>query len=218
MEFRGRRATAAPEITGVRELGREEVANVKLAAEPVVKRLRDSHHMVARLLALGIRPLRLVAQRTGYTESRIAVLQGDPAFQQLIAEYRKTVDDEYTEVADEYFEVAAANRILSAQLINDKLNAVDDIDDISIRELVAVHADSADRTGYPKRNVSMNINVDFAARLDSAIKRSSTVRSIDHDPTSPSGLPSTASEGQRVVAGPPSRSALPALQKMRRIA
>lgn len=218
MEFRGRRSVD-PEILSVRELTREEVANVKLASEPAVKKLRDSHHMVARLIAMGVRPLSEVGRRTGYGEARIAVLQGDPAFQNLVAEYRKVVDDEYHDATDEYFGTVAANRTLAAQLINDKLNAVDDLDDVSLRELVAIHGDAADRTGYAKRTIITH-NFDFAAKLDNAINRSNKVRTINHDPTSPSGLPSPASEGRQVEAygASHSRSLPPAPSKMRRIA
>src|SRR6266705_2514035 len=41
-----------------------------------------------------------------------------------------------------------------------------------IRTMLAVNADYADRTGFGKRQTNVNINVDFAAQLDRAIKRS----------------------------------------------
>ena len=65
------------EIAGpVRELAEGE-RGVNVA--PMLKRLRDSHHAVARLLAHGLTPFQ-VSLQTGYSPSRISTLQADPNF------------------------------------------------------------------------------------------------------------------------------------------
>lgn len=141
---------------------------------PAAKRFRDSHHMIARLFAMGLRSGE-VASRTGYSLARVSLLRNDPAFDELVSAYRSDVDEEWRESVDEYFELISANRTISARLINDKLTEAEP-DDVSFRELVNIHADAADRTGYPKRSVAVNVNVDFAAQLDRAIKRSAEQR------------------------------------------
>lgn len=60
-------------------------------------RLRNTHHMLARLLAEGRKPgeCSLV---TGYAPSRISTLQNDPAFKELIAYYSQNVEAKYLDV------------------------------------------------------------------------------------------------------------------------
>lgn len=173
------RPAKSPTIDGVRELSRGEVDSVSRGKIPSVQRFRDSHHRVARLFAMGLRPGE-VAERSGYGNVRISTLYADPAFQELIASYRESVNEAWKESVDEYYDTVVSNRITSARLIADKLEAVEP-DDISFRELVSIHADSADRTGYGKRT-QINVQVDFASRLDEAIKRSNQAKVIEHQP------------------------------------
>lgn len=168
------RPAATPSIESVRPLSREEVLNTPRGRKSSVKTFRDSHHMVARLFAMGLRPGQ-VATRSGYSLGRVSTLSADPAFKELVSAYRDSVDDEWKQSVDEYFDLVQSNRIIAARLLNDKLTDAEP-DDVSIRELVTIHADAADRTGYPKRTVAVNVNVDFAARLDQAIKRSTQAR------------------------------------------
>lgn len=55
---------------------------------PSITTLRSAHHLIAKLLADGIKQVE-VSALTGYSQSRISILKGDPAFQELI-EYYKT--------------------------------------------------------------------------------------------------------------------------------
>lgn len=142
-----------------------------------VVKLRDSHHMLARLMATGLRDWE-VAARSGYSIGRIAMLKVDPSFQELVAAKRKQVDEEWVESVDDYFTTVTANRVIAARLLNDKLVEAEP-EDMSFRELVMIHADAADRTGYPKRKESINVNLDFASKLDQAIKRSREGKVID---------------------------------------
>jgi hypothetical protein len=52
-----------------------------------IKRIRDHHHHIARLIAQGKRTTE-VAREVGYSISRISILKGDPAFRQLVEMYR----------------------------------------------------------------------------------------------------------------------------------
>lgn len=165
-----------PAINGVRELSQQDVAELTRGQGPAVKALRDSHHRLARMIALGLRNDELL-EAGGYSAGRISVLKADPAFQELIAHYRRMVDQGFVEGTDEYYRTVSANRALSARRINDKL--ADDEEEIPLRTLLAIHSDAADRTGYPKRSVAVNIAVDFAAKLEKAVQRSKTVRQIE---------------------------------------
>lgn len=64
---------------------------------PAVARLRHSHHLLARLLAEGRRPNEC-AMITGYSPSRISILQNDPSFQDLVASYQSQVQEIYVSV------------------------------------------------------------------------------------------------------------------------
>lgn len=186
------RPAKRPSIDAVRELTRDEVRLIPRSRTPAVIQLRDTHHMVARLFALGLRPNE-VASRTGYGIARISVLRNDPAMQELIASYRDAVDESWKETADEYFTNAAAVRTTAIRLIRDRLEEAEP-GDIPLNQLVAIHADTADRTGYPKRKESVNLNVDFAARLEQAVQRSSAAqKTIDITPVP---APTLASAGE----------------------
>lgn len=204
------RPAKRPSVDAVRELTREEVRLIPRSRTPAVIQLRDTHHMVARLFALGLRPNE-VASRTGYGIARISGLRNDPAMQELIASYRDAVDESWKATADEYFQTASEVRITSMRLIKDRLDEAEP-GDIPLNQLVAIHADTADRTGYPKRKESVNLNVDFAARLEQAVQRSSAAqKTIDITPV-PAPNPSPVAQqdgadpspvtGQGVVAQP----------------
>lgn len=176
MTFGPGRLPKTPIISSITPLRREDLASITRAKNSgAVQRFRDSHHMVARLFAAGLRPGE-VAEESGYSLSRVSILSADPAFQELIAIYRKDINASFRENSDEYFATINKNRIIAARLLNDKLSAAEP-DDLTISQLVAVHADAADRTGYPKRSVAVNVNVDFAAQLDRTIKRTREAQS-----------------------------------------
>lgn len=56
------------------------------AGLPVIKSLRHSHHRLAELIAQG-KPSAEIGLVTGYSQSYITNIQGDPAFAELVAYY-----------------------------------------------------------------------------------------------------------------------------------
>lgn len=98
---RGRRA--APLLMEyVRDLGAEDkegIENPPAYNRPggEIVRIRQSHHLAARFLAEGKRPGE-VSQLTGYSISRLSVLQGDPAFLELVEYYSDQVKEAYVDV------------------------------------------------------------------------------------------------------------------------
>ncbi len=203
------RPAKKPSIDSVRELTREEVATIPRARTAAVVQLRDTHHMLARLVAMGLRNGD-ISLRTGYSLVRISIMKGDPAFQQLVASYRESVDDQWRESVDEYFENAAFVRTASIRQIRDRLEDADETGEkIPLNQLLALHADTADRTGYPKRKEALNINMDFAGQLEKAVRRSAeAMRTIEHNPaealptSSPTADPSDSSDGAGQGAEP----------------
>lgn len=196
-----------PQVLGTAPLTKEELLTyTPRKNEGKVAKFRDSHHKVARLFATGMRPGE-VATASGYSLCRISTLWADPAFQELIAVYRKEFNEHFAEVVaeDQYYTTINANRVIAARRLNDKL--LDDEEEFTVSQLVAVHADAADRTGYPKRSVAVNVNVDFAAKLDQAIKRSSQVRTLEAKalpPPLPGSQPRDRGEGAgQAKAGSP---------------
>lgn len=147
-----------------------------------IKRIRDSHHMIARLTAMGLKP-GVVADRMGMTRERVTQLAASPAMIELIAIYRQKVDERFSENADAFFEVASRNMMAAQRHIADRFSELDDEGELMpLREALAVAADSADRVGYGKLATKVNINTDFASQLERAIKRSAKVVDVTPSP------------------------------------
>lgn len=83
----------------LRELGPDDVAAMPspAAKPPIVAKLRHTHHLLARLLAEGRKAVE-VSAITGYSQSRISILQQDPAFRELIEHYKSQVHEAYLNV------------------------------------------------------------------------------------------------------------------------
>lgn len=142
---------------------------------PRLKRLRDTHHAVARLIAVGKR-IGEVAFLTGFSTQRVGTLLKDPAFIELVERYRGDVNESWREGVDEYQQMAMRNMAIAERQLTDRLEAADDAGEtLPTRELIAITADRADRFGYGKRSTQLNVNVDFAAKLERAINRSKTI-------------------------------------------
>lgn len=174
-------AVSAIRIVSHAALTREDL---ELLRQPRAKttepeRFRDAHHQVARLTAFGLSQAEL-SDRCGYSITRIQQLQGSPAFQQLVAVYRARVNDKFDAEADEYIKLATSNMMKAQRTIAEHFDKADEENElVPIRCALAVAADSADRLGYSRRQTNVNVNVDFAAQLESAIRRSASVRSAD---------------------------------------
>ena len=147
------------------------------------QRLRDSHHMIARLAAMGLRPVK-IAEQVGYSYVRVQSLLNSPAMDELVARYRAKVDDEFVEGADAYFEIATKNMLAAERHIADAIAEADEQGElIPIRTALAISRDAADRFGYGKHQTNVNVNVDFAAQLEKCIKRSGkTIDSVAVQP------------------------------------
>lgn len=195
------RPAKRPSIEGVRELSLEEVRAMPRANVQRVKSLRDSHHMAARLLAMGL-DRRDVAERTGYSYNGLSLLCVDPSFQELLQHYREVVTEQFVSATDEYFSNLTSVRVKSLRQIGDRLDEADQTGEkLPLNQLLSIHADTADRSGYPKRKESVNLNLDFADRLEAAVRRSNSARVIEGEASSPA-LPRPIEQGEIAHASP----------------
>lgn len=138
----------------------------------IVAKFRESHHVVAKLFAAGLKG-QDVAARTGYAPNWIAQLHNDPSFQELLAKYRDLDTQLFLEGRDEFYSLATKNMIQAERQLSDKMDEADEESEtLPTRELISIVADRADRFGYGKRETKFNVNVDFADALQRAIKRS----------------------------------------------
>lgn len=173
---RGRKP-GRPAIGAIRELTRAELDAPRGRTEPI-KRFRDSHHKMARLFASGLR-VSEVADLTGYSVSRVSLFHSSPAFQNLIAEKQKVEDQITRDQITAMNALILSNGMKAERKLADKLDDDDEAEEMSVRELVSIARDAADRVGLSKRTINTNVSVDFAAMLDRAIARSEMPRSGD---------------------------------------
>ena len=156
-----------------------------VAASP--QKLRESHHMIARLAAAGLRPFEIEA-RTSYSRARIVTLLQSPAMDELVALYRNKVDERFVDGVEVFAKLATRNMLAAERHIADHIAELDEQNELlPVRTALAIRSDTADRFGFGKHTTATNINVDFAAKLEAAIERSGKTRVInsvaDHQPT-----------------------------------
>jgi hypothetical protein len=176
-----------PRILAVRPLTREDLACLhdKRPTQGVVKTFRNHHHRIARLAAMGLRTRELLVE-AGISNTRWDQLKGDPAFQELVSQYRSKVDEGFVDSASELYSTVAANTINAELLIAERLEeAMDGGESIPLKTLALISRDGADRVGLPKMKIAQNtnVNLDFAAMLEAAAKRSGRSNVIDAVPT-----------------------------------
>ena len=177
------------ELGPIRELAREDLSLLN-ETRPVVQlqALRDNHHRIARALAAGL-DNQEVARLCGMSLNRISILKQDPAFKDLVAHYRGLVTAEFVRSVDTYLEMATGNMLKAEAMLSDKLDAAADNNEfLPTRDLISISRDAADRFGYGKRQMNLNVNVDFAAQLEAARNRSYAARS---PPLAPIAEPSS---------------------------
>jgi hypothetical protein len=165
-------------VIEVRELRLDELAHVKRGSVPAVKRFRDSHHKMAQLFAMGLKTHE-VAELTGYSLSRVSLLRSNPAFDDLVDQKRGLDESNIKDGMQAYYQMILDNGLKAERKLADKLDDDDETEEMSVRELISISRDSADRVGLSKRTVQTNISVDFAVSLDRAIARSRTVKQIE---------------------------------------
>lgn len=165
-----------------RELDGADIALLgeeKGSKAPALKRISDRHHTLARHIAGGMKPGE-AAIICRYDVSRVSILLDDPAFQELLSFYRSEVQAQYIDLHAQLAGLSAD----AAMLLQDQLEADMDrpIDErkLSPGALMEVTKLGADRTGHgpQSQSTNLNINVDFAAKLEAARRRVAERRAL----------------------------------------
>jgi hypothetical protein len=144
------------------------------SANPPLKKIRDSHHSLARVLASGSSEGD-ASIITGYSPGRISVLKADPQFQELLAFYRETA----TEVVADFRARMADMGLEALEELRDRLH--DKPEDFSPGLLNEIVKTLADRTGHaPQKGPTSvtQINVDLGDRMARARERVKAVPSL----------------------------------------
>lgn len=168
------------EVEYVRDLTAADLADLGAARgstyHPIAK-LRDSHHAVARALALGERPVD-VARMTGYTQATISRLQADPTFQGLLEHYRQVARGEAEESIADYGQRLALFKLDALSIAHERM--LEQAEALAPALALDMALKAGDRLGFgpATKTTNVNVNVDLAGRLDRARERIAAVASL----------------------------------------
>ncbi len=166
--MKAQRNPNSPVIRSVRPMVRADLELLRQPSARVrIAKLRDQHHIMARLFVSGLSNAEVAAE-TGYTIARVSVLRGSPAMEELVAKYRADDHDEWRKHRDGTYEYMHRVRMKSIRIVEDALEDEDCKPEFALK----VFDSMADRTEYHRKSTKENINIDFAARLEVAIARS----------------------------------------------
>lgn len=165
----GGRAAKALHAEVVRELTQSDLALLatERGVQPThVQRITDRHHALARCLASGMSATE-AGLCTGYTASRISVLRGDPAFEELIAFYRAPKDIKVQDLSEKLLAIA----VESADEMLHRLDT--ESEGFSKGELQDNIKLGADRSGFgpQSKTTNLNVNVNLGDRMKAARER-----------------------------------------------
>lgn len=151
----GLRLTGQPgglRVLDIRDATEEDFGTPMAEVDFSIKRIRATHHEVARLLAVGHKNVE-VAAMTGYTPQTVSNLQNNPMFQELLAVYQSRRDDQVFSIARKLDSVAG----LALEELADRLeNTPEEFTPSQLREIAR---DMADRVGYSpiKKTASVSL-------------------------------------------------------------
>jgi hypothetical protein len=144
---------------------------------PLIKKLRESHHGLARAVAEG-KSLAEISEETGYSISRISILRSDPTFAELVSYYKENLEKMRDALVTDHFKRMVGFR---GDLIEEMIDRLHDSPElVSWKDLDDSLKTVADRTGMgpQTKNQNINMNIDIieqhvagqrrAARLSAA--------------------------------------------------
>lgn len=153
----------------IRELTQSDLAllSTERGIQPShVQRITDRHHALARCLASGMSATE-AGLVTGYTGSRISILRGDPAFEELISFYRA---DRGAEVLDLQAKFTALAKDATTE-IQERLEL--EPESFGLDQLLDTVKLAADRSGNgpQSKTTNLNVNVNLGDRMKAARER-----------------------------------------------
>lgn len=153
---RGRLPAVPIAAAHVRDLTEGDL--VALATEPrgvrppSLQRIHSSHHAIARLLASGMQTNQ-IALITGYSPARISVLERDPTFQGLVADYRTEMKDVAVDIVERMRNVS----LDALEILHERL--LERPEEVSLNMALDIVKAMTDRTGHgPNAQLNLNVN------------------------------------------------------------
>lgn len=143
-----------------------------------IKKLTDSHHALARCLAAGMSNAEASAV-TGYTPSRVSVLNESPLFAELVDHYRKNAESSLADFQERMHSVG----LTALDELKDRLET--EPEKIGTATIIEAIKTLADRTGHgpQSKTTNLNVNVSLAERVAEGRRRAQlSTRVSPHDP------------------------------------
>jgi len=183
------------EISEVMGLTLESLAELREKhAVPTVAKVREVHHRIALLAAVGHTQVE-IAGIIGYSTVRISQLLMSPAVQELVAQKREIVQAEDLACIREDHDLGVGNwrkaQLAQAEALEEHLEGVIRI---PIRDINTMVADGSDRYGVPRKQQNQNIHAAWTKELEdklAAVKaqaQAQTVNVITIEPTPGGGF------------------------------
>jgi hypothetical protein len=144
-----------------------------------IKKLTDSHHALARCLAAGMSNAEASAI-TGYTPSRVSVLNDSPLFAELVEHYRKNAESSLADFQERMLSVG----LTALDELKDRLES--EPEKIGTATIIKAVKTLADRTGHgPKSTTTnLNVNVSLASRVAEGRRRAQMSTKVEpHTPS-----------------------------------
>ena len=171
----GGRASSVLSFSETRQL---EQSDLQLLSEPrgseapPIKKLRERHHALARVLASGTPPSE-ASLICNYSVSRISILLADPSFIELMNLYRDGAKERY-------FDGHTAMAELHLDSIEELRERLEDTPDtFSHGQLMELAKMTADRTGLgPSTKTEVDVKIGLADKLAAGRKRVAAMRDI----------------------------------------
>lgn len=155
----------------MRPAATEPVRDSPSASRSRVTKIRDRHHTIAKLVASDL-PKAFICKKMGLSWNTLDLLINQtPAFAELIAHYRPLMveQNEGLEPGD-YMDVLERTMVAAELEIADRL--AEEPEKLSISELHKISRDAADRLGFSKHSINLNVNITLAERLEGLRRRS----------------------------------------------
>lgn len=167
----------------------ELLAEERGTKSPLIRRLSQRHHALARLLATGM-PQGEAALCAGYSISRVSILSADPSFKELVTFYKEAKDEQVLEMQERISGLSAD----ALEELRERLE--EDPESFSNTMLLEIATKFADRSGHgpTSTNTNVNVNVNMASRLEAARKRVAQARTIEGEVVDADGRPQALPE------------------------
>lgn len=156
-----------------RELCEEDLALLaapRASQAPPIKKLRERHHALARMLAQGAKP-GTAGLLCGYSASRVSILTADSAFAELVEFYRGAETERHVQ-----------HRIVLEELSLDALEEIREkleTEDLTLGEVMEIAKMTLDRAGFgPSSKSEVNVKIGLADRMAAGQKRLNELREM----------------------------------------